>query len=116
MRLGPGFNGFIFRRSRSEAPPHTPNRSSLSRANARHSSFTPQPRQTLFASRLLSPLPGKNSSASTWAHNASSCQWYSSDVEFKPWIVARDPYWAQVNLPDNFTVVICKYSFSNNLI
>src|SRR4051794_24395377 len=60
------------RRSRSDRPPQIPNRSSLARANSRHSARTSHPEQTRLASRVEPPFSGKKDSGSVSAHSASS--------------------------------------------
>src|SRR4051794_16794114 len=50
-----------------------PNRSSLPRADSRHSWRTSQVRQTFLASRVEPPFSGKNASGSVWAHRPRSC-------------------------------------------
>src|SRR3954451_13940926 len=49
-----------------------PNRSSLARANSRHSARTSHPEQTRLASRVEPPFSGKKDSGSVSAHSASS--------------------------------------------
>jgi hypothetical protein len=61
-------------RSRSDLPPHIPNRSFLTTANSRHSSITLHSLQIALAITVLLPLSGKNSSWSVPIQLASLYQ------------------------------------------
>lgn len=66
------------RRSRSDIPPHTPNRSGAANAYSRHSRRTSHPAQIAFASATSSPRSVKNTAESTPLQFACAVQGRSS--------------------------------------